>query len=40
MNWMRIFVDIKNKLRGIVHLTIIFSYMKVNQICNLDHPVY
>ncbi len=27
-------------LKGIVHLNIIFSYMKVNKICNLDHPVY
>ncbi len=23
-----------------VHINIIFSYMKFNQICNLDHPVY
>ncbi len=29
-----------NKFKGIVHLNIIFSYMKVNKICNLDHPVY
>ncbi len=28
------------KFKGRVHLNIIFSYMKVNQICNLDHPVY
>ncbi len=28
------------KIKGIVHLNIIFSYMKVNKICNLDHPVY
>ncbi len=27
-------------LEGIVHLNIIFSYMKFNKICNLDHPVY
>ncbi len=27
-------------LKGIVHLNIIFSYMKVNKICNLDQPVY
>ncbi len=27
-------------VKGIVHLNIIFSYIKVNQICNLDHPVY
>ncbi len=27
-------------LKGIVHLNIIFSYMKFNKICNLDHPVY
>ncbi len=27
-------------LKGIVHLNIIFSYMKVNKICNLEHPVY
>ncbi len=28
------------ELKGIVHLNIIFSYMKFNKICNLDHPVY
>ncbi len=28
------------KIKGVVHLNIIFSYMKVNKICNLDHPVY
>ncbi len=28
------------KFKGIVHLNIIFSYMKVNKICYLDHPVY
>ncbi len=28
------------KFKGIVHLNIIFSYMKFNKICNLDHPVY
>ncbi len=27
-------------VKGIVHLNIIFSYMKVNKICNLDHPAY
>ncbi len=27
-------------IKGIVHLNITFSYMKVNKICNLDHPVY
>ncbi len=27
-------------VKGIVYLIIIFSYMKVNKICNLDHPVY
>ncbi len=27
-------------VKGIVHLNIIFSYMKFNKICNLDHPVY
>ncbi len=27
-------------IKGLVHLNIIFSYMKVNKICNLDHPVY
>ncbi len=27
-------------VKGIVYLNIIFSYMKVNKICNLDHPVY
>ncbi len=31
---------ILSTLKGIVHLNIIFSYMKVNKICNLDHPVY
>ncbi len=30
----------KTYLKGIVHLNIIFSYMKVNKKCNLDHPVY
>ncbi len=29
-----------SNIKGIVHLNIIFSYMKVNKICNLDHPVY
>ncbi len=32
--------SIFNVLKGIVHLNIIFSYMKFNKICNLDHPVY
>ncbi len=27
------------EFKGIVQLNIIFSYMKVNKICNLDHPV-
>ncbi len=27
-------------VKGIVRLNIIFSYMKVNKICHLDHPVY
>ncbi len=31
---------IVDDVKGIVHLNIIFSYMKVNKICNLDHPVY
>ncbi len=26
--------------KGIVHLNIIFSYMKVNKIRNIDHLVY
>ncbi len=26
--------------KGIVHLNIIFSYMKDKKICNLNHPVY
>ncbi len=30
----------KHYIKGIVHLNIIFSYIKVNKICNLDHPVY
>ncbi len=30
----------QNSFKGIVHLNIIFSYMKVNKICKLDHPVY
>ncbi len=25
-------------IKGILHLNIIFSYMKFNKICNLDHP--
>ncbi len=33
-------VLIESHLKGIVHLNIIFSYMKVNKIRNLDHPVY
>ncbi len=28
------------QVKGIVHLNIIFSYVKFNKICNLDHPVY
>ncbi len=31
---------ISHIIKGIVHQNIIFSYMKVNKICNLDHPVY
>ncbi len=27
-------------IKGIVHLNIIFSYMKVNKICNLDHRLF
>ncbi len=27
-------------IKGIVHLNIIFSYMKFKEICNLDHSVY
>ncbi len=26
--------------KGIVHLNIIFSYMKFNKICNLDYPIF
>ncbi len=26
--------------KGIVHLNIIFSCIKFNRICNVDHPVY
>ncbi len=26
--------------KGLENLNIIFSYIKVNKICNLDHPVY
>ncbi len=37
MEWKELFKVI---IKGIVHLNIIFSYMKVNKICNLDHPVY
>ncbi len=33
-------LEVNLKLKGKVHLNIIFSYMKVNKICNLDHPVY
>ncbi len=34
------FLHRRAEIKGIVHLNIIFSYMKVNKICNLDHPVY
>ncbi len=27
-------------IKGIVHLNIIFLYIKYNQIYHLDHPVY
>ncbi len=37
---MMIFYPYLNHVKGIVHLNIIFSYMKVNKKCNLDHPVY
>ncbi len=30
----------QHAFKGIVHLNIIFSYMKFNKICNLDQPVY
>ncbi len=30
----------RHHIKGIVYLNIIFSYMKVNKICNLDHLVY
>ncbi len=33
-------VKARQHVKGIVHLNIIFSYLKVNKICNLDHPVY
>ncbi len=35
-----IMLTIVHDLKGIVHLNIIFSYIKVNKKCNLDHPVY
>ncbi len=38
--YINIIILITDWLKGIVHLNIIFSYMKVNKICNLDHPVY
>ncbi len=40
--WTIIWCTIMNisNLKGIVHLNIIFSYMKVNEIYNLDHLVY
>ncbi len=28
------------EIKGIVHLNIIFSYMKFKKICNVDNPVY
>ncbi len=34
------YVSNDTTLKGIVHLNIIFSYIKVNEICNLDHLVY
>ncbi len=34
------YYDLQILVKGIVHLNIIFSYMKVNKKCNLDHPVY
>ncbi len=37
---MNIYHTVTPYIKGIVHLNIIFSYMKVNKICNLDHPVY
>ncbi len=43
MWYWHVLLDIKytrDELKGIVHLNIIFSYMKVNKICNLDHLVY
>ncbi len=27
-------------VKGIVHLNIMFSYMKFNKICNLDYPIF
>ncbi len=30
----------RSLIKGIAQLNIIFLYMKVNKICNLDHPVY
>ncbi len=30
----------KMPIKGIVHLNIIFSYMKFNKICNLDYPIF
>ncbi len=32
--------DLDPSFKGIVPLNIIFSYMKFDKICNLDHPVY
>ncbi len=34
------YLTISEILKGIVYLNIIFSYMKDNKICNLDHNVY
>ncbi len=37
-DWLPIWSSLK--VKGKVHLNIVFSYMKVNKICNLDLPVY
>ncbi len=38
--WSHVLSILVMKLKGIVHLNIIFSYMKVNKICYLNHPAY
>ncbi len=38
--WMGTWCPVSYLIKEIVHLNIIFSYIKFNKICNLNHPVY